>query len=161
MLHLSESSTVIVIGPPGSGKSYVGELLAEQSGLPLYSTDEFLGTGHVEALYAVIKAVGDDGFIMEGMLGYRWLRKQKQLKMAPPDFVIELEATDDEIEEAYRKRQKPCNMRRIKAFCAAHEKILDDYMLLDGDLPRVWVHGNSPHVVQLITGGGEGAEPSD
>lgn len=161
MLYLHDKSMVVVIGPPGSGKSHVGQLLAEQSGLPLYSTDEFLNNGAVEALYAVMQATGDEGFIIEGMVGYRWLRKRKQLRLPAPDIVIQLEASDAEIARSYEQRSKRVSLQRIKTFCRSHEKILDDYYILDGDLPKVWVHGNSTAIAHLIEGGPAGAAPSD
>jgi adenylate kinase family enzyme len=154
MLHLSDKSTVVVIGPPGSGKTYVGELLAEQSGLSLYSTDEFLSNGHVAALYAVMQACGDDGYVIEGMIGYRWLRKRKQLNLPPPDIVIQLEATDSEIQEAYKRKGRHCNLSHINRFCKAHESVLDDYYLIDGDMPKIWIHSKSHHISRMISSAG-------
>lgn len=161
MLHLTENSSVVIIGPPGSGKTFVGHLLAEQSGLPLYSTDEFLKNDAVQALYAVMQFTGDKGFILEGMVGYRWLRKRRQLKLPPPDIVIQLDATDRQIEESYRKRKKRVSLERIKVFCRSHETILSDYYALDGDEPKVWIHSDSPHIAHLIGGGPAGAAPKD
>lgn len=161
MLHLAEHSTVVVIGPPGSGKTTVGTLLAESSGLPLYSTDTYLGAGHVEALYAIMQLCGDEGWIVEGMIGYRLLRKRKQLKMPAPDIVIELDASDDEIVAAYRKRGTYCDIRKVRAFCKAHEKVLEDYYVLDGELPRIWIHSKSEYLCHLIGGGPGGTASSD
>ena len=165
MLHLTPKSTVVIIGPPGSGKTHVGHVLAESSGLPLYSTDCYLSDGHVKALYAVMQAVGDEGWIVEGMIGYRLLRKRAQLGMHPPDFVIELEATDQEIAQAYRNRNRHCNIQQIRRFCQAHEKVLEDYFLLDAERPRVWIHAESRHLCTLITGlmggGPDGTDNSD
>lgn len=161
MLHLADNSTVVVIGPPGSGKTYVGQLLAEDSGLPLYCTDAYLGNGHVAALYALMQLIGDEGWIVEGMIGYRLLRKRRQLGMPPPDIVIQLDATDEQIEESYKRRGKPCNLPLIRRFCAAHDKVLKDYLRLDGADPPVWVHANSQHLHHLIAGGPEGVENSD
>jgi len=157
MLHLSENSTVVVIGPPGSGKTHVATVLAEASGLPLYSTDVYLGNGHVAALYVMMQALGDDGWIVEGMIGYRFLRKLRQLGLPPPDIVIQLDADDEQIRAAYAKRSKPCNIKIIRSFCKAHEKVLSDYYLLDGEQPKVWVHAQSNHLGHLIGGGPAGA----
>lgn len=165
MLHLTDKSTVVVIGPPGSGKTHVGLLLAESSGLPLYCTDAYLHDGHVAALYCVMKAVNDEGWIVEGMIGYRLLRKRAQLGMPAPDIVIELEASDQDIVNAYRARNKRCNLEDIRKFCKAHESVLQDYFLLDAERPRVWIHGKSRHLTALfkdaIGGGPNGAASSD
>lgn len=161
MLHLHERSTVVIIGPPGSGKTHVASVLAESSGLPVYCTDGFLGDGHVAALYALMKAVGDDGWIVEGMIGYRFLRKRKQLSLPAPDIVIQLDASDEQISQAYAARGKTCNLKIIRNFCAAHEKVLNDYLRLDGDEPQIWVHANSQHLCHLIGGGPAGQSSND
>jgi hypothetical protein len=161
MLHLRDHSTVVVIGPPGSGKTHVGRLLAESSGLPLYSTDKFLGDGHVAALYTLMRVVGDTGWIVEGMVGYRFLRKRKQLGLPAPDIVIQLDASDEQIRKSYADRQKNVNLNHLKGFCAAHDKVLSDYLLMDGEQPRIWVHANSFHICHLIGGGPEGTAKSE
>jgi hypothetical protein len=161
VLHLTPTTTVVIIGPPGSGKTTVGELLAEQSELPLYSTDKYLGYGHLHALYYIIREVGDVGWIVEGMIGYRLLRKRKQLGMPAPDIVIQLDARDDEIQQAYRARNKFCNLAHVKNFCKAHETVLKEYKLLDGDMPKVWVHTKSRNVCHLIGGGPAGRANND
>ena len=161
MLGLCPDTQVVIIGPPGSGKTAVGRLLAEQSGLPLYSTDKFLGDGHVKALYAVMALAGDNGWIVEGMIGYRLLRKRKQLKLPAPDVVIQLGASDEQIAASYAERGKPCNLRLIKNFCAAHDSVPKDYWQLDGDEPRIWIYSQSAHICHLIGGGPEGTANSD
>jgi transposase InsO family protein len=113
------------------------------------------------ALYAVMEAVGDEGWIVEGMIGYRFLRKRRQLGLPPPDIVIQLDADDEQITRAYAARGKPCDLRTIRRFCAAHDKVLADYYLLDGAEPRVWVHANSPHICHLIAGGPAGGLHND
>ena len=150
MLHLNDQNKVVIIGPPGSGKTHVATVLGESSDLPIYRTDKFLGDGHVKALYSVIDATGDEGYIIEGMIGYRLLRKLKQLKLPAPDIVIQLEADDFMIEESYAKRNKVVNLNRLKTFCKAHEKVLDDYYKLDGEEPAIWIHGSSQHVTKLL-----------
>lgn len=161
MLHLTDSTTVVIIGPPGSGKSHVGFVLAESSGLPIYSTDAYLTDGHVAALYAIMASIGDEGWIVEGMIGYRLLRKRKELGMPAPDIVIQLTATDEQIENAYVARKQKCDIKKIRAFCKAHDVVLDEYRLMDGDEPQIWIHAKSMHLCHLIGGGPHGTASSD
>lgn len=161
MLHLTPDTQVVIIGPPGSGKTLVGNVLAETSGLPLYSTDRFLGDGHVRALYTVMEMCGDSGWIVEGMIGYRMLRKRKQLKLPAPDIVIQLDATDEQIEQSYEDRGLHCPLSHVKRFCAAHDSVLADYWRLDGAEPRIWVHSKSRYVYHLIGGGPAGTASND
>jgi hypothetical protein len=98
------------------------------------------------------------------MIGYRLLRKRAQLHMPPPDIVIELEATDDQVIESYRLRGKQCNIHRVRAFCKANEAVLEDYFVLDSDKPRIWIHANSPTLCPLIQermGGGPAGTASN
>jgi hypothetical protein len=158
MLHLTEKTKVVIIGPPGSGKSHVATVLGESSELPIYRTDKFLSDGHVQALYSVIDAAGDEGYIIEGMVGYRLLRKLKQLKLPPPDIVIQLEADDFMIEESYAKRNKVCNIKRLRAFCKAHDTVLEDYYQLDGEEPKIWINAQAHHLTELLIGKNWGNE---
>jgi hypothetical protein len=161
VLHITPDTTVVIIGPPGSGKTTVGELLAEQSALPLYSTDRYLGYGHIKALYWVMQEIGDVGWIVEGMIGYRLLRKRKQLGMPAPDIVIQLDAADADILEAYRQRNRHCNINHLRNFCKAHETVLKEYVLLDGDMPKIWIHCKSRQACHLIGGGPSGTANND
>ena len=161
MLALTDTSVVLVIGPPGSGKAQLADTLGESSGLPVYSTDRFVGTTGLIAISTVIEVAEDKGFIVEGPVCYRWLRKRKQLKLRPPDIVISLTATDEEIEEAASSHSRYCDVQRIKAFHIAHERFLDNYLMLDQDKPTIWVHGDSNHLRSLIEGGPSGTSNRD
>jgi adenylate kinase family enzyme len=151
----------VVIGPPGSGKTHVGQTLAESSGLPLYSTDRFMSDLHLTAMYALMELTGDRGWIVEGMIGYRLLRKRQQFGMPPPDIVIQLDATEKQISKSYWARGQLCDVQRIKRFCRAHEAMLHDYFTLDADLPKIWIHSRSPHICHLIGGGPDNAARKD
>jgi hypothetical protein len=39
--------------------------------------------------------------------------------------------------------------------------VLEDYFLLDGDLPKLWIHSTSQHLCRLIGGGPSGIANND
>ena len=49
-----ENPGVILIGMPGSGKSTVGKLLSEQTGLPFLDTDALIEAGESKRLAEII-----------------------------------------------------------------------------------------------------------
>ena len=53
---------VVLIGMPGSGKSTVGKLLSEQTGLPFLDTDELIETGESKRLAEIIAEHTAEGF---------------------------------------------------------------------------------------------------
>ena len=53
---------IILIGMPGSGKSTVGKLLSEQTGLPHLDTDALIETGEQNRLAEIISTHTAEGF---------------------------------------------------------------------------------------------------
>lgn len=53
---------VILIGMPGSGKSTVGKLLSEQTGLPFLDTDALIEAGESQRLAEIISDHSAEGF---------------------------------------------------------------------------------------------------
>lgn len=53
---------VVLIGMPGSGKSTVGKLLSEQTGLPHLDTDTLIETGEQNRLSEIISTHTAEGF---------------------------------------------------------------------------------------------------
>ncbi|HAW30372.1 MAG TPA: shikimate kinase [Planctomycetaceae bacterium] len=57
-----ENPGVILIGMPGSGKSTVGKLLSEQTGLPFLDTDALIEAGESKRLAEIISEHTSEGF---------------------------------------------------------------------------------------------------
>jgi shikimate kinase len=53
---------IVLIGMPGSGKTTVGKLLSEQTGLPFLDTDALIEAGESKRLTEIISTHSADGF---------------------------------------------------------------------------------------------------
>ena len=58
----SAKENIVLVGMPGSGKSTVGKLLAEQLGRPFIDTDEEIVRIDGRSIPAIFEAVGETGF---------------------------------------------------------------------------------------------------
>lgn len=63
MPHLLELQNVTLIGMPGSGKTTVGQYLAQQLKWTFLDTDHFIEYGEGKRLEEIIDAVGFDAFL--------------------------------------------------------------------------------------------------
>lgn len=84
---------IAIIGPPGSGKSTLGEKLSRELGIPLQSTDSVIHLGWSNASLAVAGWLNAPSYIIEGVALPRAFRKWQWLhpKQPPPvDKIIKL-----------------------------------------------------------------------
>lgn len=135
---------VLIIGRPASGKSYTAEKLARDNpNHVLIKTDDYKHLGYVEALYAIIddlKVLGPKvNTIVEGVQGYRLLRKGVELNCYYPDMVIELEITDRRMNQTYILERDPKKLAYLKGFNKAHEKVLNDYREMQNKHKPKWI----------------------
>ena len=96
--------------------------VAEQSGLPIYSTDSYSSKG-VDTLFEVIAHLGDEGWIVAGDLSYPVLRRKTVTAIV-----------------ALRGAKTPS------------EAILRDYVLLDDEEPRIWIGATSDQLAEMLRG---------
>lgn len=140
---------VVIIGYPATGKTYFSKLLAERNPTHrLFHTDDYLlRYNGVEAMYAcmgeVIEAIeAGTPTIVEGIAGYRMLRKGAQLDSYFPHIVFEMLAPFEQIERTYRTdpQRSADKVKNLAAFCKAQDTIKKQYISLVGpfDLPT-WV----------------------
>ena len=127
---------ILIIGPPSSGKSW----LAPRIGLPIIHTDSFIDYGYKIALYKLMDymEVTPAPRVIEGVLGYRLLRKGVELGTYYPDTVIELEVSPERIEKTYKEERDAKKLAYIKQFNDTHAKILADYRAMNNPNKPVW-----------------------
>ena len=123
---------VVVIGRPASGKTTVSELLAEKNPLlKLWHTDDYIPYGGVEGLYQMMTELEADGYnnpaIIEGVGGYRLLRKGVELGIFSPDVVIELVVTDAQVERVYKSERIFGKLDKMPGFVKGLNTVLDGY----------------------------------
>jgi hypothetical protein len=102
---------IVIIGLPASGKTFVSDVL-RQTILPkyhFYHTDDYMDFGYEGSLYAMMKEISynkDPHKVIEGVQGYRYLRKLLENKDYSVDLVIEVESDGAERQDRYYQRGK-------------------------------------------------------
>jgi len=142
-----KNKNVLIIGPPASGKTMMAAKLWEQNQHHhIINTDDYMRYGYEQALYEVINTLKSMpkhiNTIVEGVQGYRLLRKGVQLGIYFPQLVIEMEVTREQQMRIYENERDPAKLKYLKGFNAAHQKILNDYFELVGDRKPEWVKMN-------------------
>lgn len=133
--------TIVVIGSPASGKTTLGKALAAKYGQKLIHADDYMQHGYKEALYVMLADLIeiDEPVIVEGMQGYRLLRKGVELGNFYPDVVIELQVTEAQVERVYRSERQAEKLPKLSAFNKMHQTILKSYKALENPHPPEWI----------------------
>lgn len=107
---LSGARVVVVIGLSAAGKTTVteeiSEILSEHS---VYHTDDYIDYGYEQSLYVLMKDLNGDPNplkIVEGVQGFRFLRKNAQTGMFPVDAVVIVDCPHEERARRYAARRK-------------------------------------------------------
>lgn len=138
---------VMVIGLPASGKTYfVGWLALNNPAHKLYHTDDYLqGFGGENAMYAALFDVTGSILIgqktiVEGVAGYRMLRKGAQLETYYPDIVFEIIAPQEQRERVYQNERSDKSFPNVERFDKALTTVLGDYKKTIGDFQfPMWI----------------------
>jgi cytidylate kinase len=141
-----KNKNILIIGPPASGKTTLAKKLHEVNGYhKLLHSDDYMRYGYKQALYELIKDL--QGLfpyktIVEGIQGYRLLRKGAELGVYFPDLVIEMQVTAEQQANVYRNERDITKLKYLKGFADSHAKVLDDYFELVGDRRPEWIKIN-------------------
>jgi len=142
-----KNKNVLIIGPPASGKTTLANELQKQNRTHVvFHSDDYMQFGFEQALYALMDDVEliNPPFktIVEGVQGYRMLRKGVQTGRYFPDLVIEMEITREQQLRIYENERDPAKLKYLKGFAATHNKILNDYFELIGARKPEWIKIN-------------------
>jgi hypothetical protein len=147
---------VMVIGLPASGKTFfAGWLSLNNPAHKLYRTDDYLqGFGGEKAMYATLFDVTGSILIgqktiVEGVAGYRMLRKGVQLETYFPDIVFELVAPTEQRERVYQQERKDKSFSNVERFDKALTTVLNDYNELIENYPLrspTWIRVQNEYV---------------
>ena len=100
MIKLPSTGNVVIIGYAAAGKTYFAQQLEkEYPKAKFIHTDDYMKYGFEEALYVLmddLKSNKDYSLrVIEGVLGYRLLRKGAQLGTFKADLIIKVTAQKD------------------------------------------------------------------
>lgn len=130
---LLEGKDVLIIGGPATGKTFLANQLKKVFPLQtLIATDDYLYHGAVESLYKLMEDLEKSSppRFIEGVQGYRLLRKGVQLDNYYPDVVLELFASPSQIEHIYMHQRGAEKLKYVHGFNKMNTKILHEYFEL-------------------------------
>ena len=139
---------IVIVGCPASGKTTLAKELAKRTGQKVFHTDDYMQHGYKQSLYVLIADLMEQGraVIVEGVQGYRLLRKGVETQSIYPDIVIELKVSPEQVERVYRtervwdkRRSVDKVLKNLEAFNKMHETILADYMAMKNPHPPEWI----------------------
>lgn len=131
---------VVIIGCPASGKTYLANKLASPAHTIIH-TDDYMKHGYQEALYVMINDLKhiEGNVIIEGVQGYRLLRKGVELRCYYPQIVIELEISQERLAQTYREQRPDKRVSSVVSFNRMHETIKRDYFAMENPHKPEWI----------------------
>ena len=132
---------VLIIGCPASGKTWLSNKL-KRSTHKLIHTDNYMVLGYEIGMYGALNdaSYSDMPTIVEGVHGYRMLRKGAEYGNYYPDIVIEMKVSEQRMLSTYRNERNLNKIKSLQQFHTTHEKILNDYRKMIPDrLKPQWI----------------------
>jgi broad-specificity NMP kinase len=134
---------VLILGKPASGKTYLANLLKQNNnGHHFIHTDNYIKYGYEKSLYVLLSdltAVTEPTGI-EGVLGYRLLRKGAQTGVYYPDLVVVLDITDEQMVKTYLKERPGKDINAVKTYVRSNETIFANYQTIRNPHPPAIIH---------------------
>ena len=138
---------ILIIGNPASGKTYVSGLLPATHHTIIH-TDDYIQYGHVDSLSKLLDDMEqiEGNTLIEGVLGYRLLRKGVELGVYFPDIVIELQTSPECVEMTYTQQRQPEKLKNLKGFTAGLGSVLRGYKEMFNPFPPIWIQVKNEYV---------------
>ena len=137
-----EGLNVLVIGPPASGKTHFINKL-KFSGKVIH-TDDYIKYGD-NGIYLLFNSIKGSKTIIEGVMGYRLLRKGLELNCYHPDLVIELQVPEKKLEMIYNSERIGKDFNSVKAMIKANQTILNEYKSMPNMNKPYWITINNEY----------------
>jgi len=127
---------ILIIGSPASGKTTFANGI--KGHFKVFHTDDYID--NADALMKDVVAYKGRKAV-EGVGGYQLLLKGLKENTYHPDLVIELEVSDDDLQQAYMERGIE-KLKHVKAMRKGQLTMLTTYFALAGDKKPEWVSMN-------------------
>lgn len=140
MLISDSDNKVVIVGYPASGKSTLTSQLEKRyPEYTVYRDIDFVKNGYVNGLYELrdrIKKDAKERIIIEGVMGYRFLRKGVQEKDFNADLIIVVKTSEKKRELRYRKRDHS-KYKHLKGLHSGLENIWYEFLSTKKYQPRI------------------------
>ncbi len=142
------SKNVLVIGIPASGKTYLTNSF--ETDHKKIHLDEYRRFGYKQSIYHALNHLKQvkEFTIIEGVQGYRLLRKGVELNCYYPHIVIQLIITVEQMIITYLKEREQRKIPYLKGFNKANDRILSDYFKMKNkSVPELWITVHNKHEI--------------
>lgn len=147
-----KNKNVLIIGCPASGKTHLSNIIKSDEHR-IFHTDDYIKYGYVDSMYKCLDDVlkCEKLTIVEGVQGYRMLRKGIELNNYYPDIIIELKITEKQMFNVYSNERDIRKIKYLKGFNKMHDKILQDYKSMPNNKTPEWVIIHNNHEQKRTT----------
>ncbi len=135
-----QGKNVLIIGCPASGKSWLCNKMSKPTHNIIH-TDNYKFYGFQEGMYHALDAAvkSSKPTLVEGVFGYRMLRKGVELDSYYPDIVIEMKVSYERMIKTYSRERDASKVKYMKQFNESNEKILSGYRGMKNDKKPEWI----------------------
>lgn len=135
-----ENKNVLIIGCPASGKTWLSNQF--KSNHTIIHTDDYMQFGYEQSMYEVLNYIikSETNTLVEGVQGYRLLRKGIQLGNYHPDIVIQLIISEERMINTYSSERDEKKIKYLKGFNRMYDKIISDYFELENPNQPIWIN---------------------